>query len=258
MSSPAPIEPDRTTTAASSRVSRRWSDLSYDLLLSIFSRLSGVDLIVGVCTVCSPWRAAARHPQFWRILDLSDWDSIAARIRDSVTFDEFFRHVIAFVSDTELIERVCLPSVANGQDLILVASSLPELSYLSFPNPHANQAEVCIALRKFSYLQGLTINVSLISTDTLSCLEKFPAFSELKLLSEEESSLKIIIVAHMYMCLQRLRKLEMPNVIIPTIAFVWLIEGLEKLEYLDISGNDLLGVEKEVMEKTKRLKVFIC
>lgn len=110
-----------TSTSTSSRVSRGWNDLSHDLLLSIVSRVSTLDLIAGVYAVCSSWRAAARDPVIWRILDLSDWGAVTARFGAGVSFAQVLNRSVAFSRGGAYIEKLYFPPSADGQDLIFVA-----------------------------------------------------------------------------------------------------------------------------------------
>jgi hypothetical protein len=118
----SPTDPLPTIAAStSSRASRGWSDLSHDLLLSILSRVSTLDLIAGVYSVCSSWRTAARDPIIWWILDLSDWDAFTARFGAPVSFSLVLKRILAFSSGGAYIEKLYLPPSADGQDLIFVA-----------------------------------------------------------------------------------------------------------------------------------------
>ncbi|KAJ3696041.1 hypothetical protein LUZ60_001418 [Juncus effusus] len=247
------------TTPASSRISRRWSDLSYDLLVSIFARLGSADLIVGVSSVCSSWRAAARNKHCWRVLDLSEWNSVTVRVPVPVTFNQVFNRVLGFVNGgRELIEEVYFPPSSNEQDLLLVADSLPNLLYFSFPGSIINQEEICAAFTKFKCLKGMAVNqVFFLSSEALLLIStNFPDLSELKILGGECFLCKFLVTMVVKFT-PKLRKLEMREMEINTTATLMLLDQLQNLEYLDISGYSESGITKEVIEKASRLKVFI-
>ncbi|KAJ3696058.1 hypothetical protein LUZ60_001435 [Juncus effusus] len=188
-------------------------DLSYDLLVSIFSRLSSGDLIVGVAAVCSSWRAAARDPQCWRILDLSDWNSITARVPVPVRFSQVFKRALALARDSECIEKAYLPRVATGRDLILVSNRLPNLLYLSFPNHKLNEKKICTAMANFKSLKGIE------AVEGFFFLPKIRArfgtsFTEIKILiGEGEIWRNDNEYLALFVCKEfpKLRKLEMPG-----------------------------------------------
>ncbi|KAJ3696046.1 hypothetical protein LUZ60_001423 [Juncus effusus] len=201
-------------SSSSSRLSRPWSDLSYDLLVSILSRLSSVDLIVGVSAVCSSWRAAARDPHCWRILDLSDWESVAARIPDHVDFSQVFKRALVFASDSERIEKVLLPSISNGQDLILVSNRLPNLLYLSFPNDDLREEEICSAVTNFKSLKGIDAVENFFHL-TIEAVSHLRTVSEIKIINGEGLRIVLmdgvrdwVIVFLMCKVFPNLRKLE--------------------------------------------------
>ncbi|KAJ3696044.1 hypothetical protein LUZ60_001421 [Juncus effusus] len=253
---------ERNTTSSSSRISRQWSDLSYNLLVSIFSRLSSTDLIVGVSSVCSSWQAAARDKNCWRIVDISDSDSIDLCDRDSripvtVTSNQVFNRLLRFANGGRLVDEVYLPDVSNGKDLILVAERLPNLVYLSFPSSDISQEEIHLALTKFKSLKGIAVSrVFLQDIEVLLHLSTdCPDISELKFLGREFSfSYYVPAIVRFF---PKLRKLEMRDVEIRTGTTLILLNQLQHLEYLDISGCDESAITKEVIEKASRLKVFI-
>ncbi|KAJ3696059.1 hypothetical protein LUZ60_001436 [Juncus effusus] len=201
----------------SSQFSRPWSDLSYDLLVLILSRLSSVDLIFGASAVCSSWRAAARDPQCWRIVDLSDWDAITARTTDPFAFSKLFERALAFARDSARVEKVFLPSIANGQDLILVSKRLPNLLYLSFPNHDFNRKDVCTAMSNFKSLNGIEAVEDFFDL-TISAVSHLKTVSEIKVIDGErkvwrdnKEGFRRFIAFLMCKVFPNLSKLEMPG-----------------------------------------------
>ncbi|KAJ1698431.1 hypothetical protein LUZ63_006943 [Rhynchospora breviuscula] len=255
-----PINPNSTSVAAtsasaSSRLSKGWNDLNPDLLLSILSRLSTLDLIAGVYAVCSSWRIAARDPICWRILDLSDWDAVVARFRALVSFPQVLNRILAFSRGGASIEKLYLPPFADGQDLIFVADRLPNLIYLSLPNPEIQEDEFFLALKIFRFLTGLAVDqnfgmsVNLISLLQYHCLTEFKLF-------EHEARLEHHHAMIMCHYLPNLKKLEIP-VRLSRQAILTFLEELHGLEYLDISGYQDSVINNEILEKASRLKVFV-
>ncbi|KAJ3670204.1 hypothetical protein LUZ60_010528 [Juncus effusus] len=249
------------SSSSSSRIRREWSDLPYDLLVSIFSRIDRTYLIAAVSCVCSSWRSAARNPNCWRILDLCDWEwgPITTRFGEHATFNQVFRIVLAFVSDSERIEEVNFPSDADGQDLILVADRLPNLVYFEFPNAEVPEIEFCTALSKFRSLKGIACVPKFMTGQVLSILgTKFPDFSELVLLDGEIilDNLRAVCIS---LFIPKLRKLEICNTeTISTTTVLILAHLLKCLECLDISGcNELTIGAARAIEKVSRLKKFI-
>ncbi|KAJ3696042.1 hypothetical protein LUZ60_001419 [Juncus effusus] len=205
-----------TPTVTSFSSSAQWPDLSYDLLVSIFSRLSTVDLIVAVSAVCSSWRAAARDPHCWRILDLSDWESFAASIPDHVDFSQVFKRALALASDSGRIEKVFLPSIANGQDLILVSNRLPNLLYLSFSNHDFNRKDVCSAMTNFNSLMGIEavenfFRLTIGAVFHLKSVFEIKILGERKVWRERKDCREGFIALLMCKVFPNLRKLEMSD-----------------------------------------------
>ncbi|KAJ3696035.1 hypothetical protein LUZ60_001412 [Juncus effusus] len=247
-------------SSSSSRISRQWSELNYDLLVSIFSRVSSTDLIVGVSSVCSSWRSAAKNPHCWRVLDLSDWDSLTARIRVPVSFNQVFNRVLRFVNGGERIEELYFPSVADEHDL-LVSERLPKLVHLSFPRSKVPKMAFYSALINFKSLKGIAINYHFfVTTEVLSLSgTQFPQLFELKILSEISSDETDHLVRMVCKVFPKLRKLEMQQLfVISNKTFTRLLDSLQHLEYLDISGCKTLRIDTKVFEKAaSRLKVLI-
>ncbi|KAJ3696040.1 hypothetical protein LUZ60_001417 [Juncus effusus] len=256
-----------TATASSSssnRISRQWSDLSYDLLVSIFSRLSSADLIVGVSTVCSSWRAAARNPHFWRVLDLSDWNSVIARVPVCVPFSQIFISVLWFVREYECIEEVYFPPVADEHDLFLVSQRLPNLFYINFPSSKSPGSVGYYAFSNFKSLKRIAVDKYFFQESEMFSLlgtPQIPDLCELKLFGNIPRGFWFMVDRAKRICEEypKLRKLELPpRLKISTCAIQMLLDSLEHLEYLDISGCEILGFDKRVIDKaTSRLKVFI-
>ncbi|KAJ3696043.1 hypothetical protein LUZ60_001420 [Juncus effusus] len=250
----APSRSAAPSLSNSSTISSRWADLSYDLLVSILSRLSSVDLVVGVSSVCSSWRSAARNKHFWRVIDLSDWDSLTV----PATFNQVLNRVLGFVPEPERVEEVYFPPVANEHDLFLVSQRLPKLVYLSFPRSKVPGPMAYSALTSLKFLKGIALHEDFFFTAKVLCLPSgmFHDVSELKvycdagwLCSHDTMICKVF---------PKLRKLEMPpRCRITTDAILELLDSLEHLEYLDISGCRMWGCNKRVFEKASRLKVFI-
>ncbi|KAJ3698895.1 hypothetical protein LUZ61_002600 [Rhynchospora tenuis] len=244
-----------TSISTSSRLRKGWNDLNPDLLLSILSRLSTLDLIAGVYAVCSSWRSAARDPIFWRILDLSDWDAIAARFGAPVSLSQVFNRILAFSRAGASIERLYLPPFADGQDLIFLADRLPNLVYLSLPNPEIQEDEFFLALPKFRFLTGLAVDQYFGTSVNLFSFLQHRRVTEFKLF-EHEARLEhhhAMIICHY---LPNLKKLEIP-IRVSRQAILTFLEELHGLEYLDISGYQDSVINNEILEKASRLKVFV-
>ncbi|KAF3320586.1 F-box/LRR-repeat protein [Carex littledalei] len=260
----SPTDPNPTTglstsasTSTSSRVSSGWNELNHELILSILPRISALDLIAGANSVCSSWRAAARDPICWRILDLSDWDAVTTRFGAHISFTQVLQRILAFSRDWARIEKLYFPPSADGQDLIFVADRLPNLKYLSLPNPEIQEDEFFIALPKFESLTGLAIDQYFgQSVNILSFLQKnCPYLTEFKLFGQED---RLEHHHAMIICyfLPNLRKLEIP-IRLSRQAILVFLEELHGLEYLDISGYQDSVINNEILEKASRLKVFI-
>ncbi|KAJ4816325.1 F-box/LRR-repeat protein [Rhynchospora pubera] len=253
-----PINPNSTavtSTSASSRLSKGWNDLNPDLLLSILSRLSTLDLIAGVYAVCSSWRSAARDPVCWRILDLSDWDAVNARFRALVSVPQVLNRILAFSRAGASVEKLYLPPFADGQDLIFVADRLPNLIYLSLPNPEIQEDEFFLALKKFRFLTGLAVDQNFGTSVNLLSFLQYHCLTEFKLF-EHEARLEHHHAMIMCHYLPNLKKLEIP-VRLSRQAILTFLEELHGLEYLDISGYQDSVINNEILEKASRLKVFV-
>ncbi|KAJ3682687.1 hypothetical protein LUZ60_012914 [Juncus effusus] len=254
-------------SSSSSRISRNWSDLSYDLLVSIFCRLSSVDLIVGVSSVCSSWRSAARNKHLWRVLDLSDWDSLAARVRVPVNFSQVFNCALRLVREyDERIEEVYFPPVADEHDLFLVSQRLPNLFYFNFPSSELPGLVTHYALRNFKSLKGIALDIYFFQAPelfSLSSILQFPNTSELKLFGNNRWGWGVQFSFHhanrICKIFPNLMKLEMPpRLIISPGAIMKLLNLLKQLEYLDISGCESRRFHEGLIKKcSSRLKVFI-
>ncbi|KAJ3696036.1 hypothetical protein LUZ60_001413 [Juncus effusus] len=264
-STPAPIAGAGVTATAysssSSNISRQWADLNYDLLASIFSRVNSIDLIVGVSSVCSSWRSAAKNPHWWRALDLSDWDSLTARIRVLVSFKEVLDRVLGFVRDSDLIEEFYFPSDADGQDLLLVSERLPKLLYLSFPTCRMPGPAAYSALTNFKSLKSIYVHESFVLSTKLFSQPRtpqFPNLSELKVFGYGfRGNYVVEIILEVF---PKLRKLDMQekHFVICNDTFLRILESLKQLEYLDISGCNSWMIDDKLIENAiSRLKVFI-
>ncbi|KAJ3696034.1 hypothetical protein LUZ60_001411 [Juncus effusus] len=200
-----------------------------------------------------------RSIQCWRVLDLSDWDSVTARIVVPVTFNNVINHVLRFVREYELIEEVYFPPDANEQDLFLVYERLPKLVYLSFPKSKIPKLAFYSALTNFTSLKGIAVSYRFFLTiKVISLCAQYPAVSELKLLGDSPwGNYATKMICYVF---PELRKLDMreQHFVISDDTVLRLLDSLKQLEYLDISGCTSLTLDERVIEKAaSRLKVFI-
>ncbi|KAJ3695349.1 hypothetical protein LUZ60_000726 [Juncus effusus] len=251
-SSPTPIDPHPSSSSKPRRASRQWSDLGVDLLLCIFPRLSSLDLLLAVSAVCSPWRAAARHPQCWRSVNLSDWDSVSVRVcaRVYIPLDKVVSRVLGFMRESELIEEVHFPLIARENDLLFLSQRLPNLRYFSYPSSKEPGTIFRAPLANFKSLKGIAVHTLYGIIGLLRW--HFPDFSELKLLGEDYfDSRKAKVICKL---LPKLRKLEMPSSFgTDTDAVLIFLSSLEHLEYFDISGC-ISSIDKKQIENASRFK----
>ncbi|XP_020591455.1 F-box/LRR-repeat protein At3g48880-like isoform X3 [Phalaenopsis equestris] len=242
---------DRGSGAVLDGRSRRWEDLSSDLLLAIFSRIGVADLIAGVPYVCSAWRYAARDPFCWRVLDFRSWGDISHRLdcrRDeAVDFADLFD--FAITRSEEVIDSVYFPYFSDEIDL-----ECPMLQYFSMKNPNVSEAEFCKAIGKIEFLKGMAVDESLICHQVLQHVSQCCVnFIELKVFSDTMDETMASIICE---CLPRLQKLEITECVMSRGAILTLLDGLKELEYLDVSGYEISGITSEVIKKAARLKVF--
>lgn len=134
---------------------------------------------------------------------------------------------------------------------------LSNLTYLSLPNPEILEDEFFIALPKFESLTGLAVDQYFgKSVNLLSLLHNHrPNLTEFKLFDQDDclEHHHAMIICHY---LPNLRKLEIP-IRLSRRAILTFFEELQGLEYLDISGYQDSVINKEILEKASRLKVFI-
>lgn len=239
--------------------SRRWEDLSRDLLTGIFSRIGVEDLIAGVPYVCSSWYYAAREPICWRNLDFQRWYAISQRLEcwrdDGSVFDDLIEFVITRSEKT--IDSFHFPIFADQADLEYLAIRCPELRYFSlkfYIVSVPSVAQFCSAISRLKYLTGMAVDQSLISHQVLQhvnqCCNKF---KELKVFSHVMDRKMASTICK---CLPRLQKLEITNCKMSNNIILTLLDGLKEIEFLDISECLLFGITSEVIEKASLLKVF--
>ncbi|KAJ4792497.1 F-box/LRR-repeat protein [Rhynchospora pubera] len=248
-----------TVAGTSSRFARRWEDLNNDLLISILLKLGPAELIAGgFSSVCSSWRAAARDASLWRILDLSDWGVVNRRIGAPIAFHRVLGRVIAFTRGGNFIEEVHLSPYSSGLDLILISERLPNLLYLSLPNPNIIENDFFMALSNFKSLRGISVNRNLLASFGVlfHFNELFPNLEQLKLFPGKACFCNVdaITLSHFF---PNLRKLEIPMPLLSTKALSTLLDSLKILEYLDISVYDESVITVQITEKASRIKAFV-
>ncbi|KAI0527312.1 hypothetical protein KFK09_002911 [Dendrobium nobile] len=235
---------------------RRWEDLGSELLVAIFSRIGVEDLIAGLPYVCSSWRCAVRDPFCWRVLDFRSWDTISSRLgcrRDeAVDFADLFNFAIS--RSAGRIDCVYFPSFSDEINLEYVANRCPMLQYFSMENPDVSETEFCKTISKLKFLKGMAVDENLICHQVLQHVNQCSSnFIELKVFSDTMDKQLASIICD---CLPHLQKLEITECIMSRGAILTLLDGLKKLEFLDVSGYAISGITNEVIEKASHLKVF--
>ncbi|KAJ3698894.1 hypothetical protein LUZ61_002599 [Rhynchospora tenuis] len=247
-----------TFTGPSSRIARRWEDLSNDLLIPILLKLGPAELIAGgFSSVCSSWRAAARDASLWKILDLPDWGVINRRIGTPIAFHRVLGRVLAFTRGGKFIQEVHLSPYSSGLDLILISERIPNLLYLSLPNPEIIEKDFCMALSNFKSLRGISVNRNILASFGVlfHLIKLFPSLEQLKLFPGKADFCYIdaLTLSHFF---PNLRKLEIPMLPLSEKALSTLLDSLKILECLDISVYDESVINVQITEKASRLKAF--
>ncbi|XP_055826983.1 F-box/LRR-repeat protein At3g48880-like [Solanum dulcamara] len=256
---------------------RRWEDLDTDLLLKILQFFDLFELSAGVAHVCSTWRLACCDQLLWKTLDLSVLKSNFIKIP-----------LVPYVyvdseSDKTLTRllKICL-NLSRGNILTLIfhynlyvcndqltytAERCPRLKRLVMPAWNRIQKTgICRAIRIWEDLESLTMpsiaNPPFVMEEIARSCKNF---AELKIMGPCDMLFASALVSF----LPNLKVLSVRCTVLSKTVLVTILDGLKKLEVLNISHcvitedpppapkKILAKLDESVLEKVSRLHKFL-
>ncbi|XP_060203579.1 F-box/LRR-repeat protein At3g48880-like [Lycium barbarum] len=255
---------------------RRWEDLDSDILVKIFQSFDLLEL-TGPAQVFTAWLLACSDQVFWKMLDLSVLKSNFIKI----PFEPYI--YVDSQSDKSL---TCLLKIylnlSRGSILTLIfhynlyvrddqltytAERCPRLKHLVMPAwNRIEETGICRAIRMWEDLESLTMP----SIEDPPCVmteigRSCKNFAELKIMGPCDLLFASTLVEY----LPNLKVLSVRCTVLSKPALVIILEGLKKLEVLNISHclitevpppepmEILTELDESILEKASRLREFL-
>ncbi|XP_059304823.1 F-box/LRR-repeat protein At3g48880-like [Lycium ferocissimum] len=255
---------------------RRWEDLDSDVLVKILQSFDLLDL-TGPAQVCTAWQLACSDQVFWKMLDLSVLKSNFIKI----PFEPYV--YVDSQSDKSLTRLLKIYlNLSRGSILTLIfhynlyvrddqltytAERCPRLKRLVMPAwNRIEETGICRAIRMWEDLESLTMP----SIEDPPCVMKeigrsCKNFAELKIMGPCDLLFASTLVEY----LPNLKVLSVRCTVLSKPALVIILEGLKKLEVLNISHclitevpppepmEILTELDESILEKASRLREFL-
>ncbi|XP_020594066.1 F-box/LRR-repeat protein At3g48880-like [Phalaenopsis equestris] len=248
---------------------RRWEELNFDCLVSIFSKLGLEDLTTGVPLVCKSWHVASLDPQCWKTLDFHDLDFTSnskciARFKQeygipNFSFASFMKLSISRSHGSAV--KLSIPSTISSplhQDLILASIECPRLKELALPTLlRQDDRQIPGLMARWKDLEILEMKwkplyfLELVEEIRANC----PKFTGFHLCGYFDGKDAKAIVE----CLPKLRSLNMSGSFVKRDDLVMILEGCRELQDVDVSRCRGFDAEDEILKKASSgIKKFVC
>ncbi|KAL5712245.1 hypothetical protein ACHQM5_014436 [Ranunculus cassubicifolius] len=245
---------------------RPWADLSEDILVTIYEKLSLPNRLKGPPLCCTSWYKASKNPSLWSKIYIPDF------------FDQY-RGLRTWCPPRQLVEFVVnrsqglLTSIAfvpknTVQDLLFVAERCPKLKHLNLKLKEFNRATftkevvegkktVCTAIGKLKELESLKVDDELfISDETVlqTIAQNCSNFHKLEVIDSTISKNTALLIVKY---LPKLKTLHFAWVDIHRKDLLIILNGCLELEDVDISGSGKISGEDEILKiGQERFKKF--
>ncbi|MCD9646911.1 hypothetical protein HAX54_037162 [Datura stramonium] len=259
---------------------RKWEDLNIALLAKIFLSVDLFELTSVITRVCKAWKLACYDELLWKTLDLSVLKSNFIRIP---LMPYVYVESRSDKTLTNLLE-ICL-NLSNGNILTLVfhynlyvtddqltytAERCPRLKRLVMPAwNRIKMTGICRAIRMWKDLESLTMpTIEDPQYVLMEIARSCKNFAELKIMGPCD----VLFASRLVGFLPNLKVLSVRCTVLPKPALVIILEGLKKLQVLNISHcvitedlpppppaplENLAELDESILKKASRLCKFL-
>ncbi|XP_009783900.1 F-box/LRR-repeat protein At3g48880 isoform X2 [Nicotiana sylvestris] len=256
---------------------RRWEDLDNDILVKILQSFDLFELTSGLAQVCSSWRLACSDQLLWKMLDLSVIKSNFIKIplepyvyvdcQSDKTLTRLLRIALNLSRGNILTLIFHYNLYVSDDQLTYTAERCPRLKRLVMPAwNRIKKTGICRAIRIWEDLESLTMpsiaNPPYVMEEIARNCKKF---AELKIMGPCD----ILFASTLVAFLPNLKVLSVRCTVLSKGALVIILEGLKKLEVLNISHclitevppssprKVLTKLDESILEKASRLRKFL-
>ncbi|XP_059297014.1 F-box/LRR-repeat protein At3g48880-like [Lycium ferocissimum] len=256
---------------------RRWEDLDIDVLVKILQSFNLFELTSGPAQVCNAWHLACSDQLLWKTLDLSALKSNFIKIpkkpyvyvdrQSDKTLTRYLKIFLNLSRGNILTLIFHYNLYVKDDQLTYTAERCPLLKRLVMPAwNRIKEAGICRAIRMWEDLESLTMP----SIEDPACVmeeigRSCKNFAELKIMGPCD----VVFASTLVEFLPNLKVLSVRCTVLPKPALVIILDGLKKLEVLNIShcliteGSPpapekiLTKLDESILEKACRLRKFI-